>query len=103
MGFFAAFAGTLGIQWSCFDIPPNTDEYSAARRHLIPYPDGGLILSNAEAIAEHIVRQLMTPMDNDIDRNKGEGSHFKRVTQFNRSMNQMLGIKRSSKKRKNKR
>ena len=37
MGFFAAFAGTLGVQWSCFDLPPNTDEYNAARRHLVPY------------------------------------------------------------------
>jgi hypothetical protein len=82
LGLFAAFAGSLSIQWSGFDIQPNRDEYSAARRHLIPYPKGGL--SGTKEIAEHIVRQLTTSFNDDADRHKATGSYIKRTTEFAR-------------------
>jgi hypothetical protein len=100
MGLFTAFAGASGIQWSAFDIPPNTDEYSAARRHLIPFPKGGLILANAEEIASHIVRQLTTVFMDDAARNRHAGSYFKRVHEFYRAMNKLFGTAKSKKKKK---
>ena len=95
MGFFAAFAGTLDIQWSGFDLPPNTDEYSAARRHLIPYPKGGLTLDNAEKIAMPLVRQLTQPFCDDTDRNQGAGAYVNRLTKFTNCMNKLLGVRGS--------
>jgi len=93
MGLFGAFAGTLSLQWSCFDLPPNNDEYNEARRHLIPCPKGGLMLKNAEEIAGHIVRQLATTFNEDIERNRGAGSYAKRSKEFYRTMNRVFGAK----------
>jgi len=93
MGLFGSFAGALNIQWSCFDIPPNNDEYNEARRHLIPYPKGGLTLENADKIAEEIVRHLMMPFRDDIDRNKRAGSYSKRILEFTRAMNKLFDAK----------
>jgi hypothetical protein len=91
MGLFAAFAGSLGIQWSGFDIQPNKDEYSAARRHLLPYPKEGLTAT--KKIAEHIVRQLSTPFNDDTDRNKGMSSYINRIDEFTKAMNRIFGKK----------
>jgi hypothetical protein len=99
IGFFAAFAGSLGLQWSGFDLPPNTDEYSTARRHLIPYPEGGLIRNNVESITEHIIRQLTFVFKTDLDRNKGVRSVSKRFDGFIKGMNQIFGKKENKKKR----
>ena len=93
MGFFAAFAGTLGLQWSCFDLPPNTDEYSGARRHLVPYPKGGLTLDNSEKIAMHLVRQLTQPFSDDTDRNRGSSAYINRLTKFTAGVNKLLGVR----------
>ena len=93
MGLFCSFAGALNIPWSGFDIPPNTDEYSAARRHLVPLPEGGLVLGNAEEIAGHIVRHLTTPFNGYIDRNKGAGAYVKRLKEFTKTINHLLDIK----------
>jgi len=100
MGLFSAFAGALGIQWSCFDISPNTDSYSAARRHIIPYPKGGLIVSNAEEIAGHLVRQLNATFNDDSDRNKGAGSYLKRLAGFTDTMNTLFKQKKKKRKKK---
>jgi len=83
----------------CFDIPPNTDSYSAARRHIIPYPKGGLIVSNAEEIAGHLVRQLNTPFNDDSDRNKCAGSYLKRLAEFTDAMNAMFKQKKKRKRK----
>ena len=93
MGLFGSFAGALSIQWSCFDLPPNNDEYNAARRHLVPYPEGGLVLKNVEKIAEHLVRQLTAPFHSDVDRNRGAGSYAKRLKEFYKAMNKVFGAK----------
>jgi hypothetical protein len=93
MGLFCSFAGALAIPWSGFDIPPNTDEYSAARRYLIPFPEGGLVLNNAEEIAGHIVRHLTTPFNGYIDRNKGAGAYRKRLEEFTKTINHLLDTK----------
>jgi len=93
LGFFPAFAGTLGLQWSGFDLPPNNEFYCAARRHLIPSPKGGLAGANTEEIAGQIVRQLTAPINGELDRNKDAGAHAQRLMKFTRSINQMLGVK----------
>ena len=97
MGLFSAFAGALCSQWSCFDIPPNTDSYSAARRHVIPYPKEGLTVANAENIATHLVRQLNTSFSDDASRNKGAGSYVKRLDGFKEAMDWLF--KKKKKKR----
>ena len=99
MGLFASFAGALSIQWSCFDLPPNTDVYSAARRHTVPYPKGGLTLANAENIAGHLVRQLSTPFNDDLERNRGAGSYLKRLNGFTETMNKLFKKKKAKKRR----
>lgn len=93
MSLFACFAGSLSIQWSCFNIPPHTDEYNAARRHLIPYPNGGLAMTNAEEIADQIVRQLATPFNDDMSRNVRAGTYAKRLQDFGKAMNHLFGGK----------
>jgi hypothetical protein len=93
MGLFACFAGSMGIQWSCFDLPPNNDEYSAARRNLIPYPKGGLMLENAPIIAEHIVRQMTTTFNDETSRNMNAGAYSKRVRDFGKVLNMLFGSK----------
>jgi len=91
MGLFAALAGAMGIQWSCFKIPPNTDQYSAARRHLVPYPKKGL--SDTKSIAEEIVRQLTAPFNGEYDRHKDAGSYISRINEFTRAMNKIFRSK----------
>jgi hypothetical protein len=93
MGLFACFAGALSIQWSCFELPPSNDEYSAARRHLIPFPEGGLTLDNAPVIADCIVRQLSTPFNDDAARNLHAGSYSKRLLEFGKTLNSLFGYK----------
>jgi hypothetical protein len=44
-------------------------------------------------IAEHIVRQLTTPFNDNADRNKATGSYIKRTTEFARAMNRIFGKK----------
>ena len=98
-GFFAAVAGTIGAQWSGFDLPPNNDEYSAARRHLIPYFDGGLCMPNVSKIAEHIVRQMSQPFDTDLERNQEMWSYLSRTSQFFSVMNNWFKPKKSKAKK----
>jgi hypothetical protein len=93
LGLFASFAGAASIQWSGFDLPVNSDEYNAARRHLISFPEGGLIMKNAEDIAEQIVRQLTTPFADDTDRNKNVGAYFRRLKKFTETTNKLFGAK----------
>jgi len=93
LGFFPAFAGTLGLQWTGFDLPPNNEFYCAARRHLIPCPKGGLAGADTEEIAGQIVRQLTTPFNDDLERSKDARAHAERLIKFTRSINQMLGMK----------
>ena len=93
MGLFGSFAGAFCIQWTCFDLPPNNDEYNAARRHLIPYPQGGLRIKNAEEIAGYIVRQLSVTFNDDSERNRGAGSYTKRLKELYRTMNRVFGTK----------
>ena len=93
LGLFGSFAGALGIQWSCFDIAPNNDDYSGTRRHLIPLPRGGLVLKNADEIAGHIVRQLTATFNSDTDRNRDVGMYAKRLKDFYRAMNKIFGSK----------
>ena len=95
LNFFSGFAGTLGTQWSCFNLPPNTDEYNAARRHLVPYPKDGLVLKNVEPIAESIVKHLATPFTCDLDRDRNIGSYLKRTNKFIKALNLMFGVKGS--------
>ena len=99
MGLFSAFAGALCVQWSCFNISPNTDAYSASRRHTIPYPNGGLTIANAEEIAMHLVRQLNTSFNDDAARNRGAGSYAKRLDGFKEAMGRFF--KKKKKKRRN--
>jgi len=99
MGLFSAFASAMCIQWSCFDIPPNTDAYSASRRHLVPYPKGGLTMSNAAGIAEHLVRQLTMVFNDDADRNKGASSYPKRLDGFHEIMSKFFKKKKKKKKK----
>jgi hypothetical protein len=100
MGLFAAFAGALSIQWSCFDIPPNTDRYSAARRHTVPYPKGGLTAANVEKIAEHLVRHLNMTFNDDNERNKDAGSYIERLKGFSAVMNKFFKRKKKKKRKK---
>ena len=94
-GFFASVAGTIGVQWSGFDLPPNNDEYSAARRHLIPHFNGGLCMANVPKIAEHIVRQLSQPFTTELERNQEMWSHLSRTSQFFSVMNKWFKPKKS--------
>jgi hypothetical protein len=93
MGLFACFAGAMCIQWSCFDLPPSNDDYSASRRHLVPFPEGGLTLENAPIIAEHIVRQLTTSFNDDAARNVNAGSYAKRLQDVTKALNTLFGYK----------
>jgi len=95
LGFFPAFAGTLGLQWSGFDLPPNNEYYCAARRHLIACPKDGLLTADTEEIAGQIVRQLSTTFNDDFERNRDAGAHAERLIRFTQSINQMLGVKGS--------
>ena len=97
MGLFSAFAGALGIQWSCFNVPPNTDTYSATRRHVVPYPKSGLKVYNAEEIAGHLVRQLNVVFNDDNHRNKCAGSYAKRLDGFTEAMNKLFKKKKKKK------
>lgn len=92
-GLFASLAGSAGIQWSCFDIPPHNDDYNAARRHLIDYPDGGLTMENADGIAENIVRQLSEPLGDEATRMQGAGAYAKRLKEYSVAMNRLFGKK----------
>ena len=93
MGLFGSFAGAFCIQWTSFDLPPHNDEYNAARRHLIPYPQGGLRIKNAEEIAGHIVRQLSVSFSDDSERNREAGPYTKRLKELYRTMNRVFGMK----------
>ena len=98
MGLFSAFAGALGIQWSWFDLPPNTDGYSAARRHLVPFPKEGLKPANAEEISGHLVRQLHIVFNDDAERNKGAGSYNKRLDGFTDAVGRLFKKKKKRKR-----
>ena len=93
LGLFASFAGALGIPWAGFILPPNTDEYHAARRHLVPYPKGGLTIQNAEEIAGTLVEHLMRSNRNEVERNKGAGAYANRLNEFTRAMNKLFDKK----------
>ena len=88
---FPACAGGYGLQWIGFDVMPNTDDYCAARRHLIKTKDG--LLPDLEFVAEQIVRFLATPFHDDKDRHRHAGAWDKRRAEFLRVTNKILGIK----------
>ena len=99
-GLFAAFAGGYGLQWSGFDIAPNTDYYAKARRHLIHaeeresrIPNGPRVIPDLASVAEQLARQLSTTFHGDLDRDAGSGSWEQRRAEFLRVTNLMFGIK----------
>ena len=95
---FAAFAGGLEIQWTGFDVAPNSDRWNQARRHLISEPiqrigSADQVLPDLESTALQIVSRLDAPMANNHDRHRGSGVWDQRRTEFLRVTNLVLGNK----------
>jgi hypothetical protein len=95
---FPMMAGVIGAQWSGFDLPPNNDDYNATRRHLIPYPSGGLTIDSAGVIAEHLVRHLTKPFATEADKNQSAWSSQDRSSKFMGVMNRWFKRKKHEKK-----
>lgn len=96
---FPTFAGCYGIQWSGFNVSPNTDKFNQARRHLIetPVKKAGRwaerAMPDVEDTVTQIVRQLTGTFYNDLDRNRASGIYDQRKNVFIKTIGMLLGSK----------
>jgi hypothetical protein len=96
LSFYNTFAASYGLQYSGYDILPNTDPLNAARRHLIPTKtrqcSGNCVeaVPDMETVAYAIAEQLEMPFDPD----ENVGALDIRRVEFLRATNEALGFKK---------